>query len=564
MITFSARWALLAGATLVAACGSSGPTPPVTVDCSTAGTTALAAGASTIIDAAQQGCVQLPGAGAAGAAYLYFAGLTDGSFTEHGTSAPYQLAGASTVAAAARSAATRPASQRPVVSVRQGPSARAFHARLRDMERLAAREAASQPTAPLAAARAAATPPVMGDKRTFNVLANGTATGTKASDYVQVTGTVGYVGTHAAVYLDDAAPAPTYSPGDLQAIGTLFDDQLYPIDTTAFGRESDIDGNNLVLILLTDRVTKLISCSGGSVVVGFFLPFDLSPTHVGSNAGEIFYGLVPDASCNLNVQDAKSSLPPVVIHEFQHMISYNQHVLVRGGSPEQTWLNEGLSSFAEELGGRLVPDALCANSDCLTQFSLINLDNASRYLTDPVSNYLIGPDRIPLPLEEYGSGWLFVRWLADHYATTATLGTDLTQKLDATNRTGVANVVHATGATFSSLVTNWQLANYLDDLPGFTPVDPLLKYTSWNFRQTYASLNSQDPTDFPRAEPLQPPVAANGVFAETGTLLAGSGRHLLVNQDPNAPGASLRLTGTDGTTALPASVAPFVGVVRIR
>jgi hypothetical protein len=37
-----------------------------------------------------------------------------------------------------------------------------------------------------------------------------------------------------------------------------------------------------------------------------------------------------------------------------------------------------------------------------------------------------------------------------------------------------------------------------------------------------------------------------------------------VNQDPNAPGASLRLTGTDGTTALPASVAPFVGVVRIR
>jgi len=563
VISFPARWILLAGTILVAACGSSDPNQVVTVDCSTAGTTTLAAGESKLIDAAQQGCVQLPGAGPGGAEYLYFAGLTDGSFTEHGTSAPYQLTGASTVAAA-RSTARRALPIRPPVSVRQSASARAFHGRLRDMERSAAREAAARPAAPLAAARAAATAPVMGEKRTFNVLANGTATGTKQSDYVQVTGTVGYVGTHTAVYLDDAAPAPTYAPADLQAIGSLFDDQLYPIDTTAFGRESDIDGNGLVLILLTDRVTKLISCSGGSVVVGFFLPFDLSPTHVGSNAGEVFYGLVPDASCNLDVQDAKASLPPVVIHEFQHMISYNQHVLMRGGSPEQTWLNEGLSSFAEELGGRLVPDALCANNDCLTQFSLINLDNASRYLTDPVSNYLIGPDRIPLPLEEYGAGWLFVRWLADHYATTATLGTDLTQKLDATSRTGESNVVQATGATFSSLVINWQLANYLDDLSGFTPADPLLQYTSWNFPATYASLNAQDPTDFPRAQPLQPPVAANGAFNETGTLLGGSGRHLLVNQDPNVPGASLRLTGTDGTTALPASAAPFVGVVRIR
>ena len=559
MTLSAARWTLLVSAALLAACGSNGPNQSQTVDCSTAPTTNLAAGAGTLIDAADQGCLLLPGAGSGGAQYLYFAGLTDGSFTQRGTSEAYQLTGAA--GSVAVRAAGRAVPPRPALSVRQGPSARAFHGRLRDMERTAALEAARAP-APLAAARAAA--PALGEKREFNVLASGTATGNKPSDYVKVTGTVGYVGTHTAIYLDDAAPAPTYSPRDLQAIGSMFDDHLYPIDTTAFGRESDIDGNGLVLILLTDRVTKLVSCSGGSVVVGFFLPFDLSPTHVGSNAGEVFYGLVPDASCNLDVQDARASLPPVVIHEFQHMISYNQHVLIRGGSPEQTWLNEGLSSFAEELGGRLVPDALCFNSDCLTQFSLINLDNASRYLSDPVDNYLIGPDRIPLPLEEYGSGWLFVRWLADHYATTATIGTDLTQQLDATNRTGVANVTHVTGEAFSSLVTNWQLANYLDDLPGFTPASPLLQYTSWNFRQVYDTLNAQDPADFPRAVPLQPPTASNGAFDDTGTLFAGSGRHVLVDQDAGALGVSLKLTGTDGMTALPVSAAPFVGVVRIR
>jgi hypothetical protein len=548
------------GAALLAACGSNEPNTPKTVDCATASTTNLDVGGSALVNAADQGCLLLPGAGSGGAEYLYFAGLTTGSFTEQGTSEPFQLTGA-TGAVAVRAGAQV---ARPALSIRQGTTARSFHARLRDMEREAAVEAARSPAAPLSAARAAMAAPAMGEKRTFNVLANGTATGNKPSDYVQVTGTVGYTGTHTAIYLDDAAPSPTYSPSDLQAIGSMFDDHLYPIDTTAFGRESDIDGNGLVLILLTDRVTKLVSCSGGSVVVGFFLPFDLSPSHVGSNAGEVFYGLVPDASCNLDVNDAKASLPPVVIHEFQHMISYNQHVLERGGNPEQTWLNEGLSSFAEELGGRLVPDPLCLNSDCLTQFSLINLDNASRYLTDPVGNYLVGPDRIPLPLEEYGAGWLFVRWLADHYAATATLGTDLTQKLVATSRTGATNVTSATGEAFSTLVASWQLANYLDDLPSFTPANPLLQYTSWNFRQVYAALNANDPADFPRPFPLVPPTAPDGAYNESGTLLGGSGRHLLVDQGANAAGLSLKLTGTDGTTALPASSAPFVGVVRIR
>jgi hypothetical protein len=47
-------------------------------------------------------------------------------------------------------------------------------------------------------------------------------------------------------------------------------------------------------------------------------------------------------------------------------------------------------------------------------------------------------------------------------------------------------------------------------------------------------------------------------------LFAGSGRHLLVEQSASGPEVGLKLTGTDGSTALSASVAPFVGVVRIR
>jgi hypothetical protein len=135
--SFDARWALLASVTLLAACGGGNePNQPGTVDCATAGTTTLAAGQATLIDAAKQGCLQLPGADAGGAEYLYFAGLTDGSFTQNGTSEGYKLAGGAT----ARRASSSTVGGAAGFSVRQGASVAAFHARLRDMEREASQE----------------------------------------------------------------------------------------------------------------------------------------------------------------------------------------------------------------------------------------------------------------------------------------------------------------------------------------------------------------------------------------------------------------------------------------
>ena len=71
---------------------------------------------------------------------------------------------------------------------------------------------------------------------------------------MSVQATAQYVGARSAIFLDDTVPANGYTPADLQTLGTLFDQHLYPIDTTAFGRESDLDGNGVVVILLTDRI----------------------------------------------------------------------------------------------------------------------------------------------------------------------------------------------------------------------------------------------------------------------------------------------------------------------
>ena len=51
---------------------------------------------------------------------------------------------------------------------------------------------------------------------------------------------------------------------------------LYPADTSAFGRESDIDGNGIVMVLMTGKVNSLVAspCTGGSIA-GYFYGGDL-------------------------------------------------------------------------------------------------------------------------------------------------------------------------------------------------------------------------------------------------------------------------------------------------
>jgi hypothetical protein len=178
-------------------------------------------------------------------------------------------------------------------------------------------------------------------------------------------------------------------------------------------------------------------------------------------------------------------------------------------------------------------------------------------------NYLIGPATPPLPLTEYGGTWLFVRWLGDHFSGNQPLASDLTRKLVQTNRTGAANVEQATGEDFPTLITQWHLANYADDLPQFAPSDDRITYTSWLFRDIWASFNQQRPGIFPRPYPLDPDVTSGG-YETAGSLLAGSGKHVLIEQAPNDPALDFKITRSDGTTALPESADVRVAVLRIR
>jgi hypothetical protein len=509
-----------------------------------------------VIDpASSAGCLVLPAAGAAGAEHLVVALSTSGQVTDSGVTAPYLLSGQPGASVSASVAGLPVANGR---QARPSPATR-FH----DMLRARGRALALGPRPALAVSRppslAISPPPA---QRSFQICAN-----PDCSAFATVTAALKHQGTHGLVYEDTTAPANGYTQTDLDNLGSRFDDFFYPIDTTAFGRETDLDGNSAVIILLSPAVNRLSgNCnSTQSVILGFFFPDDLIPGSPGSNDGEIFYGLVPDPTntlCTISRSFVLGAIGPTFLHEFQHMISFGRHVVLGRGAAEDNWLDEGLSRLAEELGGREVPDSACAPFTCMSEYPASDLANAFSYLdkNELEASALIEAGNVDGTLPQNGANWLFVRWLADHFASDSILGTSLTRALDGadsptgTGLTGSINAATVTGVDFPTLVSEWQLANYLTSRTGFTEATGRLRYKSWNLPAAFAPQGSY---------PLQPDSLLTTAYSHTGVLQEGSGRHLRVIQAPFAPAVSVAFTSATGTSVSP-TVVPRFGVARVR
>ena len=350
---------------------------------------ALAVGESRTIDVSHEGnCLHLPGAGTA-QEYVVVAYSGFGISTNAGTTASYALqsvVGSPSPAAKLAPTLAPPGGRLSAPGTLSTPVQ--FELTLRRAERelaagpLLRRGAISQPPS---------APPALGDKDSFNVCANA-----GCSSFIRVGATVKYAGSPGVIYQDDhqISGAEQLDPADILQFGTLFDNYLYATDTTAFGRESDINQDQHIAILMTPAVNNLTTnCTNGRII-GYTFSNDLIPGAPGSNAREMFYTIATSpatAQCKAVTRaSALGQLPPTLIHEMQHMISFNQHVLLRFGNDQDVWLNEGLSHFAEELGWRTVPSSQC--SDCFSTFAGGNVSNAYAYLNDTEGQFLIAPE----------------------------------------------------------------------------------------------------------------------------------------------------------------------------
>src|SRR5438105_6025333 len=562
---------------LVGCKGSDGISPPLP-PCTSGTPLALAVGVPQSVDPAPvSGCIVFPASPSA-TEYLLVPQAATGTPNDMQT---FKLVGSALAPSAMASLVAAPGP----APAAAGPAER-FHRFLRQAERSRAYPVPVQPARrgggvqPAVQATAQASPPPRrpltptdsGMINSFKVCVNIACDTLKTVDAALMK-----IGQHIALYVDTAAPKPGLTQIDLDALRAVFDTQLYEIDTTAFGGESDIDRDSVVIVLMTNRVNELVKatdCSNG-FVAGYFFGADIDPFWGQQyNNADIFYALVPDhvptlKSCQHTVTEVKRLVPVTLIHEFQHMISYNHHVLKGGGNGEVLWLNESLSHYAEELGGR---SFLPADTATFCNFVAGDLSNSGNYLQSPHSHFLVDTVGIG-DLASRGAYWLFLRYLIDQYSADTSFAQRslFTRKLDITSLTGPRNVATQTGQSFPLLLERWALANWVSDLPGFTAPSEL-QYKMWRFRTDYPLLRNRCPdprtgsppnTGIPAALTLVPGMGAGSAVDLSDTLRAGSGLYFRAQQPAGAARFGLLFSDAAGR-ALRGSLVPRLNVIRIQ
>jgi hypothetical protein len=414
-------------------------------------------------------------------------------------------------------------------------------------------------------------PPAPGSLRNFQVVSSFTT-----PTWATVTARLEYVGSGILLYVDTLAPAGGFTPTQLQNFGQYFDQTLLPIDTAAFGAPSDVDQNGRVIVLMSQVVnadTPASTCTTQGYVGGFFNGEDLSgSSDPHSNQGEIFYSIVPDPnavySCAHGVADLGDVVPAVFLHELQHLIDFSQHVVLGGGQAGASWLDEGLSIAAEELGS-LYYEQRCPAPACRTNPAQLFPDSAQAFVQSFLYDsyqFALLPDTASITLESdadagtswRGGAWLLVRWLADQ------AGTGIYRQLERGPSAGVADIEQATGKAFPALFADFGLALYTDSLPGLprTTAPAADRFATRNLRQLWARLyaTSGPSTGIPLAMPVQ----LFKVTADTSTavLYPGTVTYFRLDTPASSAAVSVRFAAPGGA-AFPAALDPQIAIFRL-
>lgn len=402
--------------------------------------------------------------------------------------------------------------------------------------------------------------PAAGSIRSFRVLSSFTA-----NSYASVGAKLAYVGANVLLYVDTLAPANGFTAEQLAAFGRNFDETLYPIALSAFGAPSDLDGNGHVIMLMTPKVnadSPAATCNTLGYVAGFFDSVDFDgPSDPNSNQGEVFYSIVPDpnatVSCAHTVADLGSSIPATFLHELQHLVNFSQHVVVNGLQPGASWLDEGMSIVAEEMGS-LHYEAQCPPPSCRTNASQLFPDSSqgfvSGFLYDSYQ-YALLPDTASITYGDdsqdgfswRGGTWLLARWLGDQQ------GSAVFQKLERGPADGIADIEQATGESFPALFARFGLGLYVDSIPGSprSSAPANMRFTSRNLRQLWARLfaTSGGASDVPRESPLLTfPVTRDSSLS---VMLPGTTTYFRLNTPTTAAQVTLEFSGPNGAAFSP-------------
>lgn len=297
-------------------------------------------------------------------------------------------------------------------------------------------------------------------------------------------------GPHVSVY----AVQGTVSLHDARVIADAFSWRIFPTDTSTFGLPPGLRSVSIALLPL------------GGVTLGYFNEDDITPNRPGadaahSNRGNFLYirtpSTMPDSTRLADVGE-------VAAHELQHLIDFRMRVVDHGWAPEDDWLNEGLSVYAQFANHYFTErDALKIQAAAATpgwQLTNLNSSNAS-----VVANARAA----------YGHAGLFVSYLAARFGPSIAHGIIDTRK---TGLDAVSQVLSRRHASLMSVFADWGVASLLN-LHG---------------RYGYGNLGSIV-SETPRS--VAPPVSGNALaFGYTRHLSMVPWTHQYLDVGSGAPG----------------------------
>lgn len=372
--------------------------------------------------------------------------------------------------------------------------------------------------------------------------------------------------TQGTMILEDTSNPPGgFTPAEYEAIATTVDTLVIPVNVAAFGPPTDIDGNGRIAVLFTRAVNELTPRGAGGVVLGFYYSRDLLPRVSvggdcpGSNAGEIFYVMVPDPNAVLGDARSKEFVHGIAVgtvaHELQHLINSSRRMYITRAQEvdEEPWLNEGLSHIAEELifyrasglaprqnigATELAPGTRTREMHDL--FMRGNFGRVAQYLADPQSNSALAAND---QLATRGAAWAFLRYAADRAGAT---DGDLWRRLVDGRYVGVANfdaAIASTGMTTLAALRDWTTAIVVDDrLAGASPA---FQQPSWNFSTALPAVGYESgPVVFQllNAQPITLPLRSGGSIHLAFDVEPGREALVQVSTGGGVAQPSMRLT----------------------
>lgn len=358
----------------------------------------------------------------------------------------------------------------------------------------------------MSATRLPTAAPVVGDVVSYRV--GNAASANFCSNYTEVRAVVRAVGSKAVIAQDVTAPARGFSDEQFRDIAAEFDNLIYPVDAQWFGDATDINADRRITILYTPAINRLSPPGTTGFVGGFFFLSDLLPRSVpaqqwrcdASNEQEIIYLLTPDPDGTINgnrhtVQSALESTRGVLAHELQHMINQGKRQTgVGSGRVEATWLNEGLSHFAEEAVGRasrgygdyrkLTWNDVLVELDDFDSFFRQNLIRL-RYWMDRPDQASPVSLAATSQLAPRGAAWALVRYSIDQYSRGDAKA--FVRALVSGPEIDVANLEARARVPFDEILPGFLLANFGGTAS--SGAAPRFSYASWDMRDAMDNLN---------------------------------------------------------------------------